>query len=552
MNRSALLATVAVVLILILAAFFRFYDIKNYPSGLWPDEAGNGQDVKLILKGDIRPFYERNNGREALFFYLQAAMVKAFGIGVWPLHVASGIVGLLTVLVMYHATRIWFGRLSGLLAALFLATNQWHVTLSRTGFRAIMVPLFIALFTWCIGQTIMAVKRGKLWQSYLFGALSGISFMGGFYTYIAYRAMIGVVLGVVILLLVAALHPKIGFPHFRRYGKHILIGWIAAAIIFIPLGWYFIQHPESFLGRAGQVSVFNADLQVNHSVPQTMLLVTKKTVLSFFTEGDHNWRHNVAGYPLLNPLVGLLFILGLIWVIHGTVTVFWEIAKGREVHLGMIYPYILLLLAGMMVPVVTTAEGIPHALRSLGLLFPIFFLAGTAGSVLLHGLQKRLRNQLVIRNFIYGAVAGIIVLGAAYDGSLYFFMSRNSAEAAEAYRADLTVVSEYLNTYSAEHAKAPQPYLVLDAYSEQTVSFLSRENSYERVGTETAQLTNLQPGQQIIFTQSTMSEADRYEQQHSGKIKKLKSITNRFNQEVMRVYQAVGTSPKPEEADLDA
>ena len=563
MNRKIFMATAVVLVVLGIAAFFRFYDITNFPAGLFPDEAANGEDVKLIFNGDFRPFYARNNGREAVFFYIQAAMVKHFGIGVWPLHVAAGIVGLLTVLVMYHATRVWFGRLSGILASLFLATNSWHVTASRTGFRAIMVPFFIALFTWFVGETIQAAKKQQVMRSYVFAALTGISFMGGFYTYIAYRAIVAVVLGVVVLLLVAALHPKIGFPHFKRYGKHVLIAWIAGALIFVPLGWYFMQHPDSFLGRSGQVSVFNRDLQINNSVVQTMLVGTKKTVLSFFTEGDHNWRHNVGGYPLVNPLVGLLFILGVIWAINGTVVVFWEIAKGREVHLGMIYPYMLLLLLAMMLPVITTAEGLPHALRSLGLLVPVFFLAGTAGSVILYWIKTKFQNQIVLRNFVWGAVVAILLGSILYDGSLYFLIARSSSDAYAAYRGDLTVAAEYIN---AHNTADPKPYLVLDGFSDQTITFLtntpvhddgdtSKEALYlyRRLDPENSHLTNLQPGEQIIFTQSSMSDADRYEQIHRSKIKLLKSVKNTFGQEVMRVYaQPAAVEPGATEADLDA
>src|SRR3989344_9081038 len=87
--------------IIALAAWFRLYDIQNYPPGIFPDVAANGEDVLLILDGDMRPFYPRGNGREALFFYLQALMVTIFGIGVWPMHAASALVGSATVAAVY-------------------------------------------------------------------------------------------------------------------------------------------------------------------------------------------------------------------------------------------------------------------------------------------------------------------------------------------------------------------------------------------------------------------------------------------------------------------
>ena len=545
--------------VLLLAIFFRFYDIQNYPPGLFPDEAANGEDVLLILDGDIRPFYPRGNGREGLFFLLQAASVWLFGVGVWQLHVVAAFVGVLTVWAMYFASRVWFGRLAGVIAALLLATNHWHVTLSRTGFRAILIPLFVLLFTAWVGYTIQSVKRQQIFRSYWYAILAGMAWAGGFYTYIAYRVMVGVVIGVAILLALAALHPKIGFPHWRRYGKQLAVGMIAAVIVLTPLGWYFVQHPEAVVGRAGQVSVFSSDLQKQHgggTLSGTLVYSASETLLAFFAgQSDLNWRHNVAGFPLLNQLTGLLFLLGLAWAIRGFIVVVGKIIQGTEVHLGMIYAYLLLLLAGMLVPVIMTAEGMPHGLRSIGLLPPIFMLAGTAAAVMVHwGMKKAKLNQMPKRwtGVWQGVVVGVLALSVLYDGALYFLVARNDADAHYAYRADLTEVSKYINEYVRDNADKARPYLVLDKFSVQTVHWLTTVAAHEyTIGDEahpdvdmhkwelldpaTSHLTPLGPGEVIIFTQSTIFDAKRYEQMYP-EIKVREKRMNRFGQEIMRVY----------------
>lgn len=545
---------------MLLAIFFRFYDIQNYPPGLFPDEAANGEDVLLILSGDVRPFYPRGNGREGLFFMLQAVAVWLFGVGVWQLHIVAATVGVLTVLAMYFATRVWFGRLAGLMAALLLATNHWHVTLSRTGFRAIMIPLFVLLFTAWAGYTIQSVKRQQHARSYWYAILAGIAWGGGFYTYIAYRVMVGVVIGVAILLALAALHPKIGFPHWRRYGKQLAVGLVAAAAVLAPLGWYFVQQPEALVGRAGQVSVFSENLQKEFgggTLLGTLAYSTRQTLLAFFTgQGDLNWRHNVAGFPLLNQLTGLLFMLGVAWAIWGFLVVVRKIAQGTEVHLGMIYAYLLLLLAGMLAPVIMTAEGMPHGLRSIGLLPPIFILAGTAAAVMVHWGMKKANERMKQRWWAgvwQGAVIGVIALSILYDGALYFLVARNDAQAHYAYRADLTEVAKYINEYTRNNADKERPYLVLDSFSVQTVHWLTTVSAHEyTVGDEphpdvemhkwklldpaNSQLTPLESGEIMIFTQSTIFDADRYQQFHP-EVKFREKRMNRFGQEIMRVYE---------------
>mgnify|MGYP001560860997 CR=1 FL=1 len=65
--------------VIVLAIFFRFYKITEMPGGLFPDEAANGLDINLMQQGQLQPFYERGNGREALFFYMEWASVATFG-----------------------------------------------------------------------------------------------------------------------------------------------------------------------------------------------------------------------------------------------------------------------------------------------------------------------------------------------------------------------------------------------------------------------------------------------------------------------------------------
>lgn len=558
---------IAVAVIVALATFLRLYGIQEYPAGLFPDEAANGEDVQLILSGDTRPFYPRGNGREAMFFYLQAAMVKTFGIGVWQMHTASALVGIATVLAMYFAASVYFGRLSGLLASLFLATSSWHLTLSRTGFRAIQIPLILLLFTAFVGYTVKAVKEKRISMSYLYAALAGIVFSSGFYTYIAYRAIIGVVIGVVILLLLAALHPKIGFPHFARYGKQLLVAIVAGCITLAPLVMYFVAHPDDFIGRAGQVSIFNPDLQREFgggTLLGTVIYSTNQTLLSFFYHGDENYRHNVAGYPLLNPLVGFLFVLGICWALKGTYDVFRQIRKGKEVHLGMIYPYLLLVLLGMMLPVITTAEGMPHALRSIGMAAPLYMLAGTAGAVMLRsGLAWGKKRNL--EGVVYGLAIGLLIVFSAYGPLLYFIVSRNSPAAYEAYRGDLAVVSDYINQYAASHKDATRPYLVLDPFFSQSVHFLASVSAHEYgshpdealhkytlLDPGTSDLIVLRPGEVMIFAQSTIPDAVQYEATHKDSITTIESKLNKFGEEILRVYVGKSSTPVKQEFDLDA
>src|SRR3990167_3591124 len=98
------------ILVLSLAATFRLTFIQYLPGGLFPDEAANGLDINSIFNGDIKPFYERGNGREALFFYLLAPAVAFFGRTPFAHHLVSALIGIAVVFLTFLLVRRWFGE----------------------------------------------------------------------------------------------------------------------------------------------------------------------------------------------------------------------------------------------------------------------------------------------------------------------------------------------------------------------------------------------------------------------------------------------------------
>ncbi len=48
--------------VLIIASFFRLYNLKSVPPGLYPDEAMNGSNaLEAIETGEYKIFYPENN-----------------------------------------------------------------------------------------------------------------------------------------------------------------------------------------------------------------------------------------------------------------------------------------------------------------------------------------------------------------------------------------------------------------------------------------------------------------------------------------------------------
>ncbi|MEK7077006.1 MAG: hypothetical protein AAB967_02125, partial [Patescibacteria group bacterium] len=90
----------------------------------------------------------------------------------------------------------------------------------------------------------------------------------------------------------------------------------------------------------------------------------------FFVRGDCNARHNLPCESELHPIAAFFFAFG----IAASVWTLWK-RRGRS------FPHLLLLwwAAVMTLPATLTREGLPHALRAIGMIPPVFILSGYGG-----------------------------------------------------------------------------------------------------------------------------------------------------------------------------
>lgn len=564
------------VLIIFLAVFFRFYLIQQMPGGLFPDEAANGIDINSMQSGQLQPFYERGNGREALFFYMLWGSVEAFGKGPWQHHAVSALVGVLSVLTCFALTRRLFlitgntdktgihveSRATNiaLLASFLMAVSSWHVVLSRTAFRANLIALFAALTIYFLLRLYQSVTRR---QQYYFSILAGASFALGFYTYIAYRILVPI-------LVVAVLWPWIFngfFKQIKIYWKAALIFVVSFVIFFAPLFHYFYTHPGSFVGRSGQVSVFNPDLNQGNLIG-AIGTVFSLSIKAYFIDGDLNWRHNISGWPFLSELVSPFFGIGLAVVTLLAVLYMFSPRKRSSW-----WKYFLLAgwFWGMLLPVITTAEGIPHGLRSIGTIPVVFIISAWVlyfFAEKIYSIHQRfwhrcldchhehyVSTSLLIRRGLttwalklVAACFFVALILQTYFG--YFVYAYNSPENFYAFRSDLTVVSNYLKQRCKQ---SPSPfikdhtYLVLDKFSVQTTDYLTSNDDgnfkdacnvpYQQVDPEDSwKLSGLKKGDVVVFTQSSIFDIKKFKEHHPDS-RLIQENRNKFGQAVLAVYE---------------
>ena len=422
-----------VVLILGLAIFFRTWHLNSIPPGLYPDVAMNGNNALQAIKtSEYKLFYPENNGREGLFINLQALSIKIFGIHIWSLKLVSALIGIFTVLGLYFLTKELFQSSTiALLAMFFIATSFWHINFSRIGFRAIMVPFCLVWSFYFLFKAINLPpeKRNKL-STLIYLILSGIFLGLGFHTYIAFRFVVFILIIPILIIFSRFIkeYKSIGqfWNTFFKNGFWQYKIWILIIILVgLPIGLYFLHNPQDFLGRAGGVSIF-----ARENLIKEMVLATVKTLGMFNVVGDKNWRHNFAGSPQLFWPVGILFLIGIIFSIK-------ELRKG--IHLFLLFWF-----GAMLLPAILTAEGLPHALRTIGVIPVCYIYAAWGGSIFYKFLARKTNKSLLVTaSLLFIFLCSYV----AYDK--YFIDWARQPVVKDSFAENYVEIGEYLNKLSS-------------------------------------------------------------------------------------------------------
>lgn len=135
-----------------------------------------------------------------LFYWLQAASIKTFGIHQWNLRLWPVLFALFGCLMVYAAGRQMFGRRAGLLSAMVLSTSLLYYFLGRAIIldMAVSVLMTGALLTFLLGVRAPPgpARRNYLWSFYVFMALATLT-----------KGLIGILLpGFVIFVWLAVLN----------------------------------------------------------------------------------------------------------------------------------------------------------------------------------------------------------------------------------------------------------------------------------------------------------------------------------------------------------
>lgn len=391
------------VLVLILAFFFRFYRFDLVPPSLYWDEVAIGYNAWSVLTtgadeyGHKLPllFESFQDFKLPGFVYSIVPFIKIWGLSKIAVRLPSIIFGVLSVLFLFLLVSQLFNKKVAILSSLLLATTPWAIQFSRAGFE---VNAGVTITILSLYFLVKSLTRQKwLTMGIILSAIS-------LYFYYTNRILIP--------LFFLCFVPFF-WRNLRQSKTELAVSLFLGTLLCLPL--YFLTPSYS---RFSYVSIFNDPNIISQAAEfrkfdnnsllarffHNRYLVYGKELFKnyllhyssmfLFFGADGNPRHGIAG-------VGLLHLWQLPFLVFGIYKLLARKDKALKV----------LILWALFAPVASSvAEPSPHALRALLLMPPL--LVFTA-----YGLSVFIENI----NYSIKVVTSITLTIVAFYAMIYYF-----------------------------------------------------------------------------------------------------------------------------------
>jgi len=436
--------------VLALATFARLWQLGEFPFGDWYDEATNGLAAAQILQdASFRPVYIDATQMPSHFNYLIAVSFSLFGINPLALRLVTAGLGIAAVLFAYLLFRRWFGVGMGVVAACVLAVMRYHLTFSRFGMQGIATPAFELAALYFLDRALAERKVSDF-------AWLGLTIGFGLAFYFAFR-LFPIVLALFLAGLLIAAIVKYGMRETnQRYIRGLLPHWLIAALALLialaPVAQFAVRNNEAFFQRTGMTSLFRQRDEPN--LAQAYWNTLSKHLLMFNVQGDHNGRHNLPSAPMLDPVMGVLFILGLAYALWR-----WHDPPNAL----MLLLFVIMLHGG----VLSLDFEAPQSLRSIGIIPALVYFITLPLANLVHAISRIFdaradTSELGVSGFgsplpISGAKlwnVGLVVLLALVtylNFDLFFDKQKNDPSAWAQYSTGETIVANEMNRLAANN-----------------------------------------------------------------------------------------------------
>ena len=297
--RNALLWAAGLTL---LAFPLRAYHVGGMPIVMNGDEGTFGLGGVEVAEGRLTNVFAAGPfSYPILSFWLISLPISILGRTITAARIISVLAGTLTIGALYLVARRMFDHTTALLAGLFLAVLHYHIQFSRLSVNNIWDGLFYVVVLGCLWSGWREEKR-------LYYVIGGLALGFSQFFYASSRVLVAVAVFYVVGLAIR------DWPRFKRALPDMLLMGLVALVVFLPLGLFYLSHPNEFMAPMNRVSlspqwfdVTSRDLGISKAA-----LLWQQFKLNLLVYTDITFR---TWYELRTPMLltipSIFFFLGI-------------------------------------------------------------------------------------------------------------------------------------------------------------------------------------------------------------------------------------------------
>ena len=476
-------------LIILIAAFLRFYQLGINPPSLTWDEASIGYNAYSILKtgkdeyGTRLPLSIRSfdDYKPPLYVYLTVPSVGMFGLNEFSVRLPSAIIGILSVITIYFLVKEFLQKwdrkkqeLIALFSAFFLAISPWSLQFSRAAFEGNIGVFFLML-------GILLILKGFRNGRYLI--FSSIALVLSIYSYHSFRLLIPLLLFFLAIFF---------WQEILRKKVIFFIFFVSLILLTLPVYLSFLKAQDSG-SRLSMVTIFSDPSVIESSIKRIdydndndqigNLFHNRRIVYGLtiakgyfdhfnpdflFFHGDGGVQHHAVD-------MGMLYLWDLPFIILG---VHFLLNRFNR-YTGVLF---LIFLLSPLPAAITT--GTPHSVRAIGMQlgFHIFTAVGVV-IIVTKLLQVR---SVIYKGFLIGTIALVLIINFFYYFHQYYvhtpieygyFWQYGYKEALQYARENEASFEKIIMTYRYD-----QPYIYYLFYNKIDPSWYQKNWDYNKTG----------------------------------------------------------------------
>ncbi len=397
-------------ILILLAAGLRLWDITTLPAGFSADEITNIRITEAVRGGQIGVFYDLgDDGREGLYHISLAMITTVIGHGNLGYRLVSVGAGLISLALVYAVGLRLFGRLAALSAVALMSFGMYPVLLSRQITPAAFLPMLTGAVLLTLISALPAYRRRRVRgaNTTIFAALG--LFVGlGVYIHPA-----GLMVALGALVFVIYINRFSTTVVSQRRTRYIRFALLMMLIIIVPYLTSSIRQTEI----NGLARLFDGDAFTLRNIGDSLAAV--------ILIGDAKPLNNLPQRPLIDPVSIALMLLAFGYSLRR-----WHRPR------YMILPLMILTL--LPVAIFSTPDADFGAYAAL---LPLLYLmAGFGISLVIYLLPQRIMVVGVI------ALLGLVGVNFVWTASDIWVRWQESPEVQQAYHAELGQLAHFIDT----------------------------------------------------------------------------------------------------------